>query len=109
MILSTTPKTALIAPAPAKAPTGTGACRALTVTAVNGTTITATNASGLTQSIVTTPATMYVTGVVKSASFGDITAGGHIILVNGTKNADGSTTAVRIRVLKQLPANCLAT
>jgi phospholipase C len=112
MILSTTPKTALIAPTVPKGSTGTGgtgACRALSVTAVSGTTINAKDATGGMLTIVTTPSTTYATGVAQSASFGDIAAGGHIILVTGTKNADGTTTAVRIRVLKRLPANCTTT
>lgn len=116
MILSTTPRTALIAPAP-KASTGTGGtgagqtgvCRALTVTAISGATITATDPTGGTRTIVTTPSTTYLTGAAQSASFGDIAAGGHISLVKGTKNADGTITAVRIRVLKRPPPNCTTT
>jgi phospholipase C len=110
LILSTTPHTSLIAPAAPKATPGSGAtvaCRALTVTAVAGTTISATDATGGKRTILTTPTTIYVTGVAQSASFTDIVAGSHIVLVAGKTSPDGTTTANRIRVLKRLPANCV--
>jgi phospholipase C len=103
MLLSTDPVTTLVAPAPGA---GTGACRALKVTSVNGNTITATTSAGAARTVLTTATTVYVTGTAQPSSLANIVVGGYIVVVKSTPNPDGSVTALRIRVLKLPPFGC---
>jgi hypothetical protein len=115
LILSTTPRTDLTPPTAAqlagigqgkKAKKGTKApvctrqaANILKVTAVGDTSLTATNATGSTVTVLTGPNTVYVLGTGQPADKSAITAGTNII-ARGPANADGSSiTARRIRIL----------
>jgi hypothetical protein len=115
LILSTTPRTDLTPPTAAqlagigqgkKAKKGTKApvctrqaANILKVTAVGDTSLTATNATGSTVTVLTGPNTVYVLGTGQPADKSAIVAGTDII-AHGPASADGSSiTARRIRIL----------
>jgi phospholipase C len=115
LILSTTPKTALIAPtasqlagigAGKKRKTGANApvctrqaANILTVTAIGDMSFTATNSTGSTVTVVTRPTTVYVLGTGQPADRTSIVTGTNII-VRGPVSVDGSSiTARRVRIL----------
>ncbi len=106
VLLSTEPATTLVEPIIGGGVLPRTACRALTVTSVKGDAITATDETGAIHRIVTTPTTVYLTGLAQPSARGDIAVGGHIIVVNGAIASDGTITATRVRVLKHLPVSC---
>jgi hypothetical protein len=80
----------------AQGPHGQGACDTLTVSSVNGNTITAKAGDGSTVTIHTAASTTY-TKAGKAATASAVTAGSRIH-VRGTHNSDGSVTATAIDV-----------
>jgi hypothetical protein len=93
----TLPFASSTAPAgPSGRPGGPGQCGSLTVSSVNGNTITAKAPDGMTVTIHTSSSTQY-TRAGASASASAVTAGS-VIHVDGSRNSDGSINATRIDI-----------
>lgn len=68
------------------------------VTAISGSTITVKHRDDTTATIKATSATDYMVGGDESASLSDVKVGMHLV-AEGTRNADGSLTATRVRAV----------